>query len=76
MCVEKRGATVAEGTVKWFNSTKGYGFVTPDDGSPDVFVHFSAIDGTGYRELVEGERVEFEQTQGQKGPQATKVKRL
>jgi CspA family cold shock protein len=68
--------TMAEGTVKWFNSTKGYGFVTPDDGSPDVFVHFSAIDGTGYRELVEGERVEFEQTQGAKGPQATKVKKL
>jgi CspA family cold shock protein len=67
---------MAEGTVKWFNSTKGYGFVTPDDGSPDVFVHFSAIDGSGYRELVEGERVEFEQTQGQKGPQATKVRKL
>ncbi|HUI05072.1 MAG TPA: cold-shock protein [Acidimicrobiales bacterium] len=67
---------MAEGTVKWFNSTKGYGFVTPDDGTPDVFVHFSAIDGTGYRELVEGERVEFEQTQGQKGPQATKVRKL
>ncbi len=66
---------MAEGTVKWFNSTKGYGFVTPDDGSPDVFVHFSAIDGTGYRELIEGERVEFEQTQGQKGPQATKVRK-
>jgi CspA family cold shock protein len=67
---------MAEGTVKWFNATKGYGFVTPDDGSPDVFVHFSAIDGTGYRELIEGERVEFEQTQGQKGPQATKVRKL
>ena len=67
---------MAEGTVKWFNSTKGYGFVTPDDGSPDVFVHFTAIDGTGYRELVEGERVEFEQTQSQKGPQATKVRKL
>jgi CspA family cold shock protein len=67
---------MAEGTVKWFNSTKGYGFVTPDDGSPDVFVHFTAIDGTGYRELIEGERVEFEQTQGQKGPQATKVRKL
>ena len=67
---------MAEGTVKWFNSTKGYGFVTPDDGSPDVFVHFSAIDGSGYRELVEGERVEFEQTQGQKGPQATTVRKL
>ncbi|HLI73067.1 MAG TPA: cold-shock protein [Acidimicrobiales bacterium] len=67
---------MAEGTVKWFNATKGYGFLTPDDGSADVFVHFSAIDGSGYRELFEGERVEFEQTQGQKGPQATKVKRL
>ena len=67
---------MAEGTVKWFNATKGYGFVTPDDGSPDVFVHFSAIDGTGYRKLIEGERVEFEQTQGQKGPQATKVRKL
>ncbi|HEY5026084.1 MAG TPA: cold-shock protein [Acidimicrobiales bacterium] len=67
---------MAEGTVKWFNATKGYGFVTPDDGTPDVFVHFSAIDGTGYRELIEGERVEFEQTQGQKGPQATKVRKL
>jgi CspA family cold shock protein len=67
---------MAEGTVKWFNATKGYGFVTPDDGTPDVFVHFSAIDGSGYRELIEGERVEFEQTQGQKGPQATKVRRL
>jgi len=74
--VEKRGTAMAEGTVKWFNATKGYGFVTPDDGSPDVFVHFSAIDGTGYRELIEGERVEFEQTQGQKGPQATKVRKL
>jgi CspA family cold shock protein len=67
---------MAEGTVKWFNATKGYGFVTPDDGTPDVFVHVSAIDGSGYRELIEGERVEFEQTQGQKGPQATKVRRL
>ncbi|MHB8439025.1 MAG: cold-shock protein [Acidimicrobiales bacterium] len=67
---------MAEGTVKWFNSTKGYGFITPDDGSPDVFVHFSAIDGSGYRELTEGERVEFDSTSGQKGPQAAKVRRL
>jgi cold shock protein len=67
---------MAEGTVKWFNSTKGYGFVTPDDGSPDVFVHYSAIEGTGYRELSEGERVEFDATAGAKGPQATKVRRL
>lgn len=67
---------MAEGTVKWFNSTKGYGFLTPDDGTPDVFVHFSAIEGSGYRELAEGERVEFESSAGQKGPQATKVRRL
>ncbi|MCK4176493.1 cold-shock protein [Aciditerrimonas ferrireducens] len=67
---------MAEGTVKWFNATKGYGFLTPDDGSADVFVHFSAIEGTGYRELFEGQRVEFETTQGQKGPQATRVKAL
>jgi CspA family cold shock protein len=67
---------MAEGTAKWFNSTKGYGFVTPDDGSPDVFVHFSSIEGTGYRELAEGERVEFDATAGAKGPQATKVRRL
>ena len=57
-----------EGTVKWFNATKGYGFLTPDDGSPDVFVHFSAIEGSGYRELAEGQRVVFESQPGQKGP--------
>ena len=62
-----------EGTVKWFNATKGYGFVTPDDGSADVFVHFSAIEGSGYRELAEGQRVQFESGQGQKGPQAKSV---
>ena len=67
---------MAEGTVKWFNSTKGYGFLTPDDGTDDVFVHFSAIEGSGYRELFEGQRVEFESSAGQKGPQATKVRAL
>ncbi|HYA69074.1 MAG TPA: cold-shock protein [Acidimicrobiales bacterium] len=67
---------MAEGTVKWFNSTKGYGFLTPDDGTPDVFVHFSAIEGSGYRELFEGQRVEFESSAGAKGPQATKVRTL
>jgi len=67
---------MAEGVVKWFNATKGYGFITPDDGSPDVFVHFSAIEGTGYRELTEGERVDFESTAGAKGPQATKARKL
>jgi cold shock protein len=65
---------VVEGTVKWFNASKGFGFLTPDDGSADVFVHFSAIDGTGYRELVEGQRVQFETGQGPKGPQANSVR--
>jgi cold shock protein len=65
---------VATGTVKWFNPEKGYGFITPEDGSADVFVHFSAIEGTGYRNLEEGQSVEFETTQGQKGPQASNVR--
>ena len=65
---------MATGTVKWFNAAKGYGFITPDDGTPDVFVHFSAIEGRGYRELNEGQNVEFETTQGPKGLQATSVK--
>jgi cold shock protein len=65
---------VAEGTVKWFNASKGYGFIAPDDGTPDVFVHFSAIDGSGYRELAEGQRVHFEAERGQKGPQAKTVR--
>lgn len=62
------------GTVKWFNSTKGYGFITPDDGSKDVFVHHSAITGTGYKELSEGQRVEFDSQPGAKGPQALSVR--
>ncbi len=64
---------MAAGTVKWFSSEKGYGFITQDDG-PDVFVHFSAIDGTGYRNLEEGQAVEFDITDGQKGPQAANVR--
>jgi len=64
---------MATGTVKWFNATKGFGFIAPDDGSPDVFVHHSAITGSGYRELLEGQRVEFESGTSPKGPQATKV---
>ncbi|HET6947446.1 MAG TPA: cold-shock protein [bacterium] len=65
---------MATGTVKWFNSEKGYGFITPEDGSKDVFVHFSGIEGTGYKSLEEGQKVEFTVTQGQKGPQATGVR--
>jgi cold shock protein len=65
---------MATGTVKWFNSEKGFGFITPDDNGPDLFVHFSAIAGTGYRNLEENQKVEFEATQGQKGPQASNVR--
>jgi cold shock protein len=62
------------GTVKWFNGEKGYGFIAPEDGSPDVFVHFSAIQSQGYRTLEEAQRVEFDVTQGPKGPQAENVR--
>ena len=65
---------MAVGTVKWFNAEKGYGFITPEDGSKDLFVHFSAIQGEGYKSLNEGQKVEYEQTQGQKGPQASNVR--
>ncbi|MER7761613.1 cold-shock protein [Streptomyces sp. NPDC097619] len=64
---------MAQGTVKWFNSEKGFGFISPDQGEADVFVHFSAISGTGYRNLEENQRVEFDITQGQRGPQAGNV---
>src|SRR5947207_2301745 len=70
---ERRGLFVATGVVKWFNSEKGYGFIS-QEGGPDVFVHYSAIQGTGYKNLEENQRVEFEVTQGQKGPQATNVR--
>jgi cold shock CspA family protein len=74
--VGKRGNIMAEGTVKWFNATKGFGFITPDDGSADVFAHFSSIEGSGYRELIEGQKVDFEAEQGPKGLQAKRVRAL
>jgi cold shock protein len=67
---------MATGTVKWFSDEKGYGFITPEDGSKDLFVHFSGIAGDGFKSLSEGSRVEFEATEGQKGPQATNVRAI
>jgi CspA family cold shock protein len=64
---------MAQGTVKWFNSDKGFGFITPDDGAKDLFVHYSEIQGGGYRSLAENQRVQFEVQQGAKGPQAVGV---
>ena len=64
---------MATGTVKWFNPDKGFGFISQEDG-PDVFVHFSAIQGEGYRNLEENQQVEFDVTQGEKGPQASNVR--
>ena len=65
-----------EGVVKWFNADKGFGFITPADGGKDLFVHFSEIQASGYRTLEEGQHVEFEVVQGQKGPQAEQVRAI
>jgi len=67
---------MAQGTVKWFNADKGYGFIAPDDGTSDVFVHHSAIQADGYRTLQENQRVEYTTAQGPKGPQAEQVQPL
>ena len=67
---------MAEGTVKWFNAEKGYGFITPDDGGADVFTHYSSVEGSGYRELKEGQKVSFESEQGPKGLQTKSVRAI
>jgi len=67
---------MADGTVKWFNTTRGFGLIIPDDLSHDVFVHFSSIEGSGYRELTEGQRVTFDAEPGAKGPHTTRVRPL
>ena len=64
------------GTVKWFNAEKGFGFITPEDGGADVFAHYAAIASSGYRSLEENQKVEFDITQGQKGPQASNIRPL
>jgi CspA family cold shock protein len=65
-----------QGTIKWFNDAKGFGFITPDGGSKDVFVHHTAIASEGFRSLAEGDRVEFDTEQGAKGPQAKNVRKI
>ena len=65
---------MATGTVKWFNAEKGFGFIEQDGGGADVFAHYSHINAQGFRELLEGQKVEFEVTQGQKGPQAENIR--
>ncbi|MFD7079175.1 cold-shock protein [Streptomyces sp. NPDC002181] len=64
---------MAQGTVKWFNAEKGFGFIAPEDGTADVFAHYSEIQGTGFKELQENQKVEFDVSQGTKGPQASNI---
>ena len=66
--------TTQTGTVKWFNDSKGFGFIAPDNGGNDLFAHFKEIQGTGFKTLQENQRVQFEVTQGQKGPQASRIR--
>jgi CspA family cold shock protein len=68
--------TTETGTVKWFNETKGFGFITPDSGGKDLFAHVSEVQGTGFKTLAENQRVEFQVTQGKKGPQASTIRTL
>jgi cold shock protein len=70
------GNDMPTGTVKWFNDSKGFGFITPDDGSKDLFAHHSSIQGSGFKSLKEGQKVSFDVTQGQKGPAASNIKPL
>ena len=74
--VKKWGSSVGTGTVKWFSDDKGFGFITPDEGGRDLFVHFTGITGDGYRSLPEGAKVTYEEEQGEKGPKAVNVVKL
>ena len=71
-----KGESMATGTVKWFNDAKGYGFITPDDGSEDLFAHFSAINMSGFKTLKEGQKVSFDVVQGPKGKQASNIQKV
>ena len=68
--------TIETGTVKWFNESKGYGFIAPDNGGKDLFAHFKEIQSEGFKSLAENQRVQFEVTQGQKGPQASRIRAI
>src|SRR3954447_12843148 len=72
--IVRNGIDMPTGTVKWFNDSKGFGFITPDDGGKDLFAHHSSIQGSGYKSLKEGAKVSFDVTQGQKGPAASNIK--